>query len=185
MVVGEKELMIPKIFIAPSPQSVAAAVGSRPQVFLLHFHRQGSEHYQKLREWVHAITKEVDDIDDEEADEDINQDPEGWVMSRLASKEVRVVLMAGKFLTKLLNTSSDSESDDNNGEVSRLELRTFALKHIQSHFSGNYRQLVVVSFDKYGSDGEAAAGLLTPNKGPLVLPHHLSDLHRWLNSDLA
>ena len=76
----------------------------------------------------------------------------------------------------------------------RRELRVFALKQVQSHFTGNYRQLAIVSFDSHrrvidrGQGDEeqllpvddVVSSSLTPNKGPLVLPYHFSDLKDWM-----
>merc|ERR1712223_536651 len=78
--------------------------------------------------------------------------------------------------------SGEADSDLVVNLDSRHYLRVFALKHIQSHLAGNYRQLVVVSFDKHCTDGDLVARHLTPNKGPLVLHHHLSDLQHWIHS---
>ena len=67
----------------------------------------------------------------------------------------------------------------------RNELRVFALKQIQKHLSGNYKQLAVVSFEKFCPVGENVASMLTPGKGPLVLPNHMSDLQDWVMSKKA
>lgn len=65
----------------------------------------------------------------------------------------------------------------------RRELRAYALKYIQSHLAGNYKRLAIVSFSTSNADGgDSVAQMLTPNKGPLVLPHHLSDLQDWLTN---
>lgn len=184
----------------------------RPEVFVLHFLRDDEEtegRSSMLRTWINASVEVVHDIEDESQDEEINPDPEGWVLERLCSPEVRVVLVASRSVTQLLRSemsnascsteSSRVESDESlesTGELpggeseedfdenldSRHCLRVFALKYIQSHLTGNYRQLVVVSFDKHCSDGDLVARLLTPNKGPLVLPHHLSYLQHWIHS---
>ena len=37
-----------------------------------------------------------------------------------------------------------------------------------------------MSFDKCSPYGECVAKILTPAKGPLVLPNHISDLQDWL-----
>ena len=182
---------------------------ARPEVFVLHFLRDDEEtegRSSMLRTWINASVEVVHDIEDESQDEEINPDPEGWVLERLCSPGVRVVLVASRSVTQLLRSemsnascsteSSRVESDESleSGEPGESEedfdvnldsrhcLRVFALKYIQSHLTGNYRQLVVVSFDKHCSDGDLVARLLTPNKGPLVLPHHLSDLQHWIHS---
>ena len=72
----------------------------------------------------------------------------------------------------------EAEEDDDDP---RRNLRVLALRYIQGHLAGNYKRLAVVSFSKSNLDGgESVAQMLTPNKGPLVLPHHLSDLQDWL-----
>ena len=213
---AEHEPMISKIMTVDGGLS-----GSLNEVFLLHFLGDDLEtegRTNMFRAWVQSLAYVVHDIEDENQDEEINQDPEGWVLKRLNSPEVRVVLVASRSVTQLLRsemsnascstaTSTDGggasrslsgksdeslasgESGDDGIDVdsevnldSRHYLRVFALKHIQSHLAGNYRQLVVVSFDKHCTDGDLVARHLTPNKGPLVLPHHLSDLQHWIHS---
>lgn len=212
------------------------------KVFLLHFDEEGSR-CGKLRQWMGTLVQ-VLDIDDEDEDEAINMDPEGWVLSHLSKKETQVVLVASKSVTRLLRSSvaasslasttssqissgsstqaaeasdmltytsscssqrsfiDDSMEDesmeaaaaiaaaaagDKNFEAvpkayddPRRDLRVFALKYIQAHLAANYKRLAVVSFNKSNMEGDSVAHLLTPNKGPLVLPHHMSDLQDWL-----
>lgn len=216
-----------------APMIARSAVSSRitglnnagKRVFLLHFLRDEEEDVrcQLLREWIQSFAEIVDDIDDEDKDECINEDPEGWVLTRLTSPDVRVVVVASKTVSQLLAETSSSppssscttsstgvcssvsssrrtlcDSAEGGAESPeeavrlldsgftcsgdpRKELRHFALKHIQGHLAGNYRQLVVASFGKSGSHGENVANLLTPNKGPMLLPHHLSDLQDWVS----
>lgn len=205
----EHEPMIAKILTVDGvfSQSAAASKLAESQVFLLHTLRDDEDDNNRslmLRDWIGSLADVVHDIEDEDLDEEINQDPEGWVMQQLSVPDMRVIVVASRSLSQMLrssavspevsSTSCSTTSSCDMGSVSsstsivadnldsRCPLRLFALKHIQSHFTGNYRQLVVVSFDKLCSDGEAVARLLTPNKGPLVLPHHLSDLQHWITS---
>ncbi len=203
---SEHEPMIAKILtvdgVLGSP--IPSSNSSQTEVFLLHFLRDDQEEdaelrYSQLQNWMQSLADVVHDIEDEEADEDINQDPEGWVMQRLCVPDVRVVVVASRSVTQQLRCSSlpevSSPSCSSSGDGSstasssgeqnldpREALRIYALKHIQSHFAGNYRQLTVVCFDRLDFNGESVARLLTPNKGPLVLPHHLSDLQHWIAS---
>ena len=231
------------------------------RVFLLHFLSSNNDDQHEdvrcklVREWLQSVVEVVDDIEDEKNEEEINQDPEGWVQSKLSGKDVRVVVVASRLTLSYLmmsSTSSDvdasttspyatssscttsstevgspnspstsvdslnhpdcgttcsSEEDhsdsahqrrqslllfesseaEESADVclndSRHELRMFALKHIQSRFIQNYRQLVVVSFDKSCPEGKNVAKKLTPNKGPLILPNHLPDLQDWVSHD--
>lgn len=209
---AENEPMISKILTVDGQTGCMLSQAEEPtHVFLLHFlnDEDEEERCRMLRNWIGTMADVVHDIDDDALDEEINQDPEGWVLERLSAPEVRVVLGASRSVTQLLRhssptdissascstaTSTDGGSESGSSDPrtswhlevdnlsSRSCLRAFALKHIQAHLAGNYRQLVVVSFDKLCSDGELAAQSLTPNKGPLVLPHHLSDLERWVQS---
>lgn len=182
---SEHEPMISKILT--TVQS-AATGGGKTNVFLLHFEAEGPAS-AILRTWMASLADVVHDLEDED-NEEINQDPEGWVLDTLNIAEMRIVVLASNSMSAMLkeNGSVSTLSSDFSEETSSLSsshgprngLRAFALKHIQSHFAGNYRQLVVVSFDKHCPEGEAVARLLTPNKGPLVLPHHLSDLQHWI-----
>ena len=238
-------------------------ISRKNRVFLLHFLSNDSDHEdvrcKLLREWIQSVVEVVDDIEDENNDEEINQDPEGWVQSKLSGNDVRVVVVASKLTLSYLRmmstttttdstspyaTSSSSSCTTSSTEVSpnspstsvdslnhpgctsseedesaqeqhrrqslllfesaetaevaseesavtrgvclndsRHELRMFALKHIQSRFIQNYRQLVVVSFDKSCLEGKNVAKKLTPNKGPLILPNHLPDLQDWVSHD--
>lgn len=250
---AENEPMISKILtvdegpMAGFGGSLASLRVEHPgtRVFLLHFLLDDDEEarYQLMRQWVKGMADVVYDLEDEEWDEEINLDPEGWVLERLSQPQIRVVLVASRSVTQLLRHSSSppevssascstatstdggshslsdcdiqkaeaghrascfleeemmsSVDTDKKAEAEGSEeilvpddldldprrcLRAFALKHVQAHLSGNYRQLTVVSYDKLCSDGELVARSLTPNKGPLVLPHHLSDLQRWVQS---
>ena len=242
---AENEPMISKILSSSRGAGDATSVAFAPskakeedhtrKVFLLHFEDdegQNSRKYGKLRQWIGALDEtEVVDIDDEDEDEAINMDPEGWVLSHLSRKETQVVLVADKLVHRLLrssckaaslaSTTSSQISSSREAEASdmltytsscssqrsftdesiegefadktfevavpnqdqadpRKDLRVFALKYIQAHLAGNYKRLAVVSFNKSNLEGDSVAQLLTPNKGPLVLPHHMSDLQEWL-----
>ena len=228
---AENEPMISKIVTVDGGLATDTSTIDSTEVFVLHFLSDDEEmdgRSNMLRTWIRTSAHMVHDLEDDNLDEEINQDPEGWVLQRLCSPDVRVVLVASRSVTQILRSEmsnascSTATSTDGGGEASQslsgesdresLEgvetptattgeeqsgeadsdlvlnldsrhcLRVFALKYIQSHLTGNYRQLVVVSFDKHCSDGDMAARLLTPNKGPLVLPHHLSDLQHWIHS---
>ena len=76
--------------------------------------------------------------------------------------------------------SGSDQFDDNKEEEftisdPRLELRRFALKQIQKYFIQKYRQLRVISFDESCSYGKNVAKMLTPGKGPFILPDHLPE----------
>ena len=76
--------------------------------------------------------------------------------------------------------SGSDQFDDNIEEEftisdPRLELRIFALKQIQKYFIQKYRQLRVISFDESCSYGKSVAKMLTPSKGPFILPDHLPE----------
>jgi hypothetical protein len=212
---------VPILFKPPTPYCDQQPKG---RVFLLHFLLEDEEDVrcQLLREWIQSFSDQVDDLENSDEDESINQDPHGWVTSRLTSQDVRVIVVASKSVIGLLQPQSEgsrascttsstgvssctptsslcssrqSISDTNSDEASliddvgicssgdpRKELRVFALKCIRAHYAGNYRQLAVVSLDRASLSGETVAGILTPNKGPLVLPHHLSHLQEWVAS---
>ena len=77
--------------------------------------------------------------------------------------------------------SGSDQFDDNIEEEEftisdpQLELRIFALKQIQKYFIQNYRQLRVISFDESCPYGKNVAKMLTPGKGPFILPDHLPE----------
>ena len=78
--------------------------------------------------------------------------------------------------------SGSDQFDDNKEEEEeftisdpRLELRIFALKQIQKYFIQKYRQLRVISFDESCPYGKNVAKMLTPGKGPFILPDHLPE----------
>lgn len=78
------------------------------KVFLLHFDDEGSR-CRQLRQWMGTLVQ-VLDIDDEDEDEAINMDPEGWVLSHLSKKETQVVVVACKSVTRLLRSSVAASS---------------------------------------------------------------------------
>ena len=88
---------------------------NRRRVFLLHFLSSNGDDHQEdvrcklLREWIQSVVEVVvDDIEDENNDEEINQDPEGWVQSKLSGKDVRVVIVASRQTLSYLMMSSSS-----------------------------------------------------------------------------
>ena len=159
-----------------------------------------------LREWMQcqSVVEVVNDIEDENNEEEINQNPEGWVISKLSKPDVRVVIVASKSTEFYLKSTSsppfgsldeeDHQSDhsqqsllspdqfDDEEEIitssssdSLFELRIFALKLIQKYFIQNYRQLRIVSFDQGCPYAKNVAKMLTPSMGPFVLPDHLPE----------
>ena len=185
--------------------------GKKFPVFLLHFLTSNTDHQEDvcckyLREWMQcqSVVEVVNDIEDENNEEEINQDPEGWVISKLSKPDVRVVIVASKSTAFYLKSTSspfgsldeeeDHQSDhsqqsllspdqfDDEEEIitssssdSLFELRIFALKLIQKYFIQNYRQLRIVSFDQGCPYAKNVAKMLTPSMGPFILPDHLPE----------
>ena len=184
--------------------------GKKFPVFLLHFLTSNTDHQEDvcckyLREWMQcqSVVEVVNDIEDENNEEEINQDPEGWVISKLSKPDVRVVIVASKSTAFYLKSTSspfgsldeeeeeDHQSDhsqqsllspdqfDDDEEIitsdSLFELRIFALKLIQKYFIQNYRQLRIVSFDQGCPYAKNVAKMLTPLMGPFILPDHLPE----------
>ena len=71
------------------------------------------------------------------------------------------------------NMEEDEEFTSNSDP--RLELRKFALKHIQKYFILNYRQLRIFSFVESCPYEKSVAKMLTPLMGPFILPDHLPE----------
>ena len=110
--------------------------------------------------------------------------------------DVQVVVSASKFTSFYLKSSPGSLDEDQSDHSQQsllsgsdhfdeeegftisdpqLELRIFALKQIQKYFIQNYRQLRVISFDESCPYGKNVAKMLTPGKGPFILPDHLPE----------
>lgn len=196
----------------PSTMLVKTASKNR-QVLLLYFPstRDHDENRGRLlREWLVAANYKVSDMSDPDEDEAISTDPEGWVQQRLLRGQQQVILVASQTVAQILATNStttsrttsssvvsmnEEEEEDSDAEEvqpltsedmdSRHELRVYALKKVQAHLTGNYRQLVVVSYatDHSATASAVVASVLTPHKKPLVLPQHLPHLKAWLAAD--
>ena len=80
-------------------------------------------------------------MEDAENDEKINEDPEGWVLSKLSSMDVRVVVIASKPIASYLRTGSPSPNTSSSCTTSSTEV------HPDSP-TGNFLK-IVLAFNNY------------------------------------
>ena len=145
---------------------------------------------RQLRDWLKTIAdenEEVLDLSDDDHLESIAEGQEQWVTDLMVHPDSRIIVVNSPSSVQLISGKSSTETEgllheEAAGDDDPLrDLRRFAFNRLQSHFSGKYRQVLVVSYKDLKPITKDLENL-TPNRQCLLIPDQLSEISGWVRN---
>jgi len=151
------------------------AMPTPPEILLLHFPEKSTsflDEVANLSQWLRDQGCRVRDIAAEEEQEEVAAHQEEWVQNVMKDHQTCALVVNSPAASAVSEAGECSED-------ALAPVRANALKFLTSHFIGDYRRLIVVSFTQLPPPDGGPLLAATPHR-QFILPQHYEDLAQEL-----